>query len=434
VNPLTSTGRRATGALIQNTMWLAGGRVAGQLMSVVLTVVLARGLGTAGFGQYAFVGAIVVIGNVVTTFGTESLLVREIAGGRGDATRLLATALWLQLVLSAAFVLMVFAGAGWLPNRTGEVVWALRIYTLCLFPLAFASVFSAALRGWERLDFAAILGVGTAALQTVAALIAMRAGAHLPVLMLSLVFAQVLAAAFGWLLCRIAQTGFRLGVSTVPASLVVLFKRVWPFAVLAGLTILSQRIGVLLLALLAGDASAGWFAAAARVVEGLKLTHYAFLGALLPLASRAGADGQYPANEWLVGLVRKSRLVLLGLGMAAALAASALASPLVSLLYGAEYHAAVTALRILAWTLLPYAAAAPTALALVSTGHERVVLRAGGVGLVITTGLGVWLVPQMEVNGACAAVLAGEIARSALLLLAGGRIATPRFAADEQWL
>jgi len=408
-------------ALLRNTIWLAGGRVASQLMSVGLTVVLARGLGTAGFGQYAFVGAVLVIGNVITTFGTESYLVREIAGRRADLARLLATALRLQLLLSAAFVLVVLVGAGWLPNRTDDLVAALRIFILSLFPLAFASVFSAALRGAERMDLAAILGVGTAALQTVAALSAVLTGAGLPVLVLWLLIAQIVAVALGWLLCRAAQPGFTLSGPAAPAGIVTLLKRVWPFALLAGLPLVSQRIGVLLLTLIVGDAPSGWFAAAGRVVEGLKLTHYAFLGALLPLASRLGADG---TSEWLAALVRKSRLALLALGVGAAIAASALAAPIVLLLYGAEYHPAITALRILAWTLLPYAIAAPTALALVSTGHERVVLRAGSVALVVTVSLGVLLIPMVGVNGACIAVMAGEVLRSALLWFESGRIGT----------
>lgn len=415
------------GALVRNTIWLAGGRIASQLMSVGLTVVLARGLGTAGFGQYAFVGAVVAIGNVVTTFGTESLLVREIAGGRGDPARLLGAALALQVILSAAFILLTFLAAPWLPHRTGDLVLALRIYVFSLFPLAFGTVLSTALRGWERMDLMALLGIGSAALQTVAALAAVRTGASLPVLMVSLLFAQGVSAALGWLLCRAAQPGFALVTPAAPTVLVTMLKRVWPFALLSGLPMVTQRIGVLLLALLAGDAPVGWFAAAARIVEGLKLTHYAFLGALLPLASRLGAHG---TSEWLTTLVQKSRLGLLALGVGAALAASTLAAPLIGLLYGAGYHPAVTALRILAWALLPYAAAAPTALALVSTGHERVVLRAGTVALVVTTGLGAWFIPKFGVNGACAAVVAGEVVRSTLLLLVAGRITTPHFAPD----
>ena len=420
-------GTAGAGTLVRNTAWLVGGRVVSHLLAVLLTVVLARGLGTAGFGQYAFVGAVVLIGNVLTTFGTEGLLIREIAARRDESANLLGTVLGLQLVLSAVFVLLVFAGAGWLPNRTEGTVSALRIYSLSLFPLAFSSVFSGALRGRERMDLAASLGVGTAALQAVAALAAVWAGADLPALMLCLLGAQTAAAVLGWVACRSAQPGFTVAASAAPAALVALYNRVWPFAALAALAILGQRIGVLLLAFMAGDAPAGWFAAASRVVEGLKLTHYAFLGALLPVASRLGAQD---TNARLATLVKQSRLVLLGIGVGAAMAASALAGPIVDLLYGAEYHPTVMALRILAWALLPYAAAAPIALVLVSTGHERVVLRASTLAVVVTAALGAWLIPMVGVNGACVAVIGGEATLSALLFFETGRIGTARFSPD----
>jgi O-antigen/teichoic acid export membrane protein len=277
------------------------------------------------------------------------------------------------------------------------------------------------------MDLAASLGVGTAALQTVAAVAAVRAGADLPAVMLWLLVAQIVASGFGWFLCRSAEPGFTVTPSAAPAALVALFNRVWPFALLAGLAIVTQRIGVLLLAFLSGDVPAGWFAAASRVVEGLKLTHYAFLGAMLPLASRLSAQD---TKAGLATLVKQSRLMLLGVGVGAAIAASALAAPIVGLLYGAEYQPAVTALRILAWGLLPYAVAAPTALALVSTGHERRVLRATIVAVVVTAGLGVWLIPMAGVNGACVAVIAGEGVRTVLLFLETGRIGTPNFAPD----
>ena len=429
MSPASAGGPGAT--LARNALWLAVGRVASQLFGVALTVVLARSLGTAGFGQYAFVGAVVVIGNVITTFGMESLLVREIAGRRGDPARLLTAALLIQLALSVAFVLLVVAGAPWLPGRTADTVAALRIYVLSLFPLAFNTVYSAALRAWERMDLYACASIGGAALQTAAALAAVRAGATLPQLMLCLVLAQVVAAALDRLLCAVARPGFAFAARTGPVAVANVFKRAWPFALLAGIGIVSQRISVLLLALLAGDAPAGWFAATARVVEGLKLTHYALLGALLPVASRLAADSGWGAGaaapEFLSGLVRRSRLVLLVVGLGAAVAASALATPLVTLLYGHAFRPAIGALRILAWAMVPYAAGAPTALALVSTGHERAVIRAGFAALAVTASAGILLIPRAGVYGACAAVCAGEVVRTALLLLVAGRIHTPRW-------
>lgn len=426
-----------SGGLARNATLLTAGHVAGHALSIVLTVVVARGLGAAGFGQFALVGSVVLIGNVLTTFGTESYLVREIAARRGDPARLLTAALVLQLVLSAAFVTAVAAGAGWLPGTTAATGHALRIYILTLFPLAFSSVLSAALRAWERMDLSALLTVGTAALQAGVALAVVRAGGGLAHLVLALLVAQVTAAALGWALCRIARPGFALVAPAAAAAssmCVTMLKRTWPLALLGGLGVLNQRIGVLLLSFLAGDTSAGWYAAAFRIVEGLKLTHYAFLGALLPVAARIVADGLSDASmtaaQPLAGLVRRSRRVLLGLGVAAALGANLLATPIVLLLYGHAYAPAAAALRILAWSLVPFAAAAPTAMALVSTGHELVVVRIGALGVAVTLALGVMLIPMAGVNGACIATLVGEVVRCTWLVFETGRIAAPRLTAN----
>src|SRR4029077_13051858 len=75
----------AVTAVPRNTAWLFGGRVLAQALAVGLTVLLAARLGVAGLGQYALVSAVVLLANVGTTFGTDMVLIREIAGqGRLD--------------------------------------------------------------------------------------------------------------------------------------------------------------------------------------------------------------------------------------------------------------------------------------------------------------------------------------------------------------
>ncbi len=422
--------------LARNTTWLAAGRIASHVFNIALTVVVARGLGSAGFGQYAFVLAVVAIGNIITIFGTESLLVRDIAAKRGDAARLVAAALALQLVLSATVIILVIGGAGWLPGRTGDTVLALRIYVASLLPLAFNSVCSAMLRAWERMDLSALLTCGTAALMASVAFVVLRVGGSLPQLMAALLLAQVVVSVVAWYLCRVVQPGFALTHAAGIGSTVLLgiIRRTWPLALLGGLAILSQRVGVLLLTFLAGDASSGWFAAAFRVVEGLKLAHYSLLAAMSPVAARMVADAMSDEPikdpEPLAGLLHKSMVILVILGVAAALVATLAAKPIIVVLYGSSYGPAIQALRVLAWTLVPIGAAAPTALGLVSAGHERIVVRTAAIGVVVTLAAGVLLIPRMGVSGASSAVLVGESIRCALLLVERNRIAAPRFAPD----
>ena len=67
-------------AVPRNTGVLFIGRVVAQGLAVVLTVVLAARLGVSGFGEYALVSAVVFLANVATTFGTDMVLIREVAG------------------------------------------------------------------------------------------------------------------------------------------------------------------------------------------------------------------------------------------------------------------------------------------------------------------------------------------------------------------
>jgi O-antigen/teichoic acid export membrane protein len=48
------------------------------------TILIARRFGSAGFGNYAFIASLVLIGNMLTTFGSDMLLISDIAA-RKDA-------------------------------------------------------------------------------------------------------------------------------------------------------------------------------------------------------------------------------------------------------------------------------------------------------------------------------------------------------------
>src|SRR5512140_236414 len=149
-------------SLTKNSLWMILSRFGAQALTVVFTIVLARRLGSAGFGAYAFIAALVYVANSLTTFGTDMLLIREIAA-RDDLSRLPA-ALALQLLLSAFLIgAMVLFGA-LIPNQGAQAVVALRIYSLSLIPLAFFTVFTTALRGRQRMDAYATLNVIGAAL------------------------------------------------------------------------------------------------------------------------------------------------------------------------------------------------------------------------------------------------------------------------------
>lgn len=406
-----------------NSFWLFVTRLVLQMQLVLFTLLVARRLGAAGFGQYAFVASSVVLANVVTTFGTDTLLIRDVARTRSAADPVLPAALWIQLALSVAIIFIVMFGSGLIPNQMSGAAPSLVLYCLSLLPLAFYGVFTAVLRAHERMDLLLRLGVMTALLQLGGAWLALTIDARLEPLMLALVATHVGAALLAAALCRRFIPDFIIIRWHAPLQAVrETARRAWPLALLSILALIYQRLGVLMLALTASNTHTGWFTAATRVVEPLKIVHFAVLGALFPALTLLDGDGGWGldgsvSKRTAAQLFRKSFLVLIGLGALAAFAIFVARGPLVALLYGSDYSPAVPILGVVVWGLIPYTISASLSLRLITQGRDRQVLRATTFGLLAALVLNAWLIPRYAALGAAWALLGSELVQTFVLLI-----------------
>lgn len=351
--------------LSAHAITLLGARLFAQLLTLLFTLTVARTLGEQGFGQFAFITAVIAIANVVTTFGLDTMLIRDVASAAPPAEALrgnFSAALLIQLGLSALFIAALLALEALLPNRPPQP--ALIVAALSLIPLAFSTVFSAILRGRGHMGAFALFSGATATFLGLGAwLLWWRGGALLDTALI-LLAAQTGGAVVVYLLYR--RMAGRPGRWPWPTRRQL--GRAWHTgSVLAGLMILAviyQRLDVLLLSLLAGDAATGFYAAAIRILEALKLIPGAFFGALLPMlvaGERSGVRRAY----------RLSFTALLGLTIALAALVAVLAQPLIIRLFGPAFQPAVVALRIICLSLPLTVITFKLSFDLVARGQER---------------------------------------------------------------
>ncbi|MGQ0601706.1 MAG: oligosaccharide flippase family protein, partial [Anaerolineales bacterium] len=338
-------------ALSLNSLWLALARVGAQVLSVAFSVLLARRLGEAGFGQYVWLAALVAIGNAATTFGTDTLIIRELARDDRTTPALLGAVIWLQLALSVLWLSVV-----WVWSGPGLLLW----FSLALLPLSVYTPFSAALRAHERMDQFLWLNLVVAVLPVLAVWLFVYARADLPKLAWALLAAQMGGALMVAWLCARAVPRFAVTWAWDGTVLAAVVRAALPLALLMAAAMVYQRLGVLMLTALTDDAFTGLYSAAARVVEGLKLGHYALLGALLPLASRTPQSLAARRAPW----------VLLGLSLGVAIIATISAAPLITLLFGVRYSSAAEVLRVVVWTLVPYSLSAYLSVQFVARNTE----------------------------------------------------------------
>ena len=397
-----------------NSMWLLLARLITQGALILSTVLIARTLGVSVFGQYAFVAALIALGNVATTFGTDTLLIREVARDRRDGAGLAGAAVWLQLALSAAWLIVVVVITSFAGDRLSDVLPAVMIYSLSLIPLAFFTVYTSVLRAHERMDVYLLISAVAAIIQLGGIWAILQIDQSLVALVVVLDGVQLLAAIVAAMACHHTLPVFRFQWMIERQRLIRLVRLAWPFALLGALAVISQRLGLLMLSTLGTAADTGWYAAASRVIEPVKILHFAVLGALLPALAHLITSADQPMSA--ARLFRRSWLFLLSISIIVALAVVVFATPLIDLLFGAAYAPAAQLVQILAISLIPYTLSAAWSVLRVTQGQERRVMVALAVSLATTFLLNLWLIPLRGANGVALTVVIGESVFAAILL------------------
>jgi O-antigen/teichoic acid export membrane protein len=387
------------GSLRINSLWLLFARLTAQGLGVLFIALAARRLGVEIFGQFTVIMALVLIGNTFTNFGTDTLLIREIARSR-RILPLAAGVLGLQLLLSAGW---------WLATLVFQPGPPLLVYSLALFPLAVFSVSTAVLRAFERMDLFWGLSLANGAIQVLAVWLSN----DLWTLCIFLFAGQVVMALLAVLTCSASLADFRL----LPfPDIRPLLHLTWPFAALTLLLVLAQRVGVLSVSWLIDDAATGLFSSVTRVVDGLKLGHYAVLGALLPMMARNAAGSK--------GSFRKGFYALLGLSCLFAISLGSLAHPIVDVLYGRDFVSISGLLSLLGWSLLPYTVSAFISYDLIARGLEYNLLKAALISLVISGLTYFWCISLFGLTGAAWAALTAEFLQAIIFICFVPRMGT----------
>lgn len=394
--------------LARDSLWLLTARIGAQASLVVVTYLLARRLGAEGFGEYAFISALILIGNVLTTFGSDMYLIREIAAKNdfSEASSVLA----LQLFLSCLFIGLVFPFASYLPNQTNESVLALKVYSLALIPLAFFTVVTSVLRGAQQMTAYAWLNFLLPFIQAAAIFLFIQRGTGIVQLAYLLLIVQALGAVLSGILCVIVAPGLLSGLRFSLKNFTSLFVACLPIALIAVVGIVYQKLSLVLLSFFGDNSMVGSFSAAVRVVEAARIGHIAAFTVFYPALASAD-DNRLPKS------FRLAWIFLLAVSAGGSILLFLLAKPIMEIFFGAEYASAILVLKILACTLIPYTVTSYLILAFLARKKEAIILRVLTLSLILLLALNLWLTPLTGQVGAGWAVLIAETVQAVMFVL-----------------
>lgn len=392
-----------------------GAMAAAQILSkgalFIWQLILIPLLGPQEYGVYGTVGALLLIGVAVTSFGMGNIIIRDVARRRDLAGDYLSSALFLQTILALLTYLGVQLAAALL-GYAPEVRSFLAIAGLSLFVDMFGTLCFEQLQAQEKMVTTAMSEIIHVIVRIALAGLALVAGYGLLGVYVMTLIASALRAAILW--GALLRTGVRPRYPIQRSLSVGLLRDGAPGAATALVTTGYQNADRLVTASLIGSQAVGYLSAAFvivfGVVEMLSTTVLIVVYPLLARISRAGSD-MARFRRVVESLAHFTFVGTLPIVLAISVYSDALVSVL-----GIRYAQTADILRVMIW----YAFVAITVniyvLALLVQNRQQVtfVIRSGG--LLLNLGLLLLLLPRLGVIGAPIASIIGETVVLVLLI------------------
>jgi O-antigen/teichoic acid export membrane protein len=355
--------------LRSNALTLLAANAGSALLSLALSALIGRGLGEDGLGVYAASLAYIFPLALLAEAGLNTLITRDLARDPAAEPDLLRGALaitWLTGLSLALALLGIAPGI----SSDPRVIDGLRLSAPFVLIAPLFGVYTALFRARRAMWPIAWLNLGMLAGQIAISAAVLAGGGEVRAMLLvnMLTSAAQMIAAWGLYRARFRQHEHLQTASVISAR--ALLKRSAPFALAGVLAAVQMRAPLIALDRLANSAEAGYYAAAARIIEGARMIPNALFGALLPALAALTATPDHLALQF-----RRVIIGLAGFGIITALLLSLIAAPLLALIYGASFQAAAPALRIAGLALLPSVLRSAAALYGYARGREAFVNR-----------------------------------------------------------
>ena len=373
------------------------GRVGNMAANLASMALIARAVSPASFGQYVLIVGVIAICAQVADFGTTAVFAKQTPEHQTRYRVFWGNFLLVRLALLVPAFVAAAIAAFFLQEETGSVLLAACLAIPFVAARFFDPMYQVFGRPWYSAIALGITAAATVALNAAAALWWPSLGAFV----LAYAVANILYVGMAlWLSGRI------VGVSLRPDATIIrqMLRLAVPIGVASLMTVVSGRANILFLTQFQGLDAVAVYGAAARFLEiGVNLV-VVMLGPLIPLFSGMAHD-----RSALTMSYQRFLLVLLVLTLPVLVVVPYLSAPLVTVMYGAQYHDAAAVLQLLALVGGLATLGLFNGYALLALGITRPWMWITGAGVMLNLLLNALLVPSLSFIGAAWAQIGSEI-------------------------
>jgi len=378
--------------LARGAFWSVVGSVASRLLSVPVSIALARLMGPAHYGELAVIYSSVDLFGVFAGFGLGMTATKHVAELRGKdphrAGRILALSTVTASLTGLVMAVLLFVLSPWLAARTlsaAHLAEPLRIGACLLFFASLSGAQCGALCGFEAFNTTARLGVIVGLLN-----VPLMVGGYLAYGLKGVLWGMVVGRFAEWVLRHLA-----VRAEARRARVVIQYREctrelsvLWQFSIPAMVSgVLVMPVNWACAAILVnqpnGYAEMGIYNAASQWYNGLLFLPVTVGAVLLPLLSDRMGEGDARGSSGVVGFMLRFNAAT----MLPCVIGLSLASPYIMRMYGREYSHAWLTLVLVVVTAGVFAVLSPVGDVIAASGRMWV-------GCAMNAGWALILVPS----------------------------------------
>lgn len=408
-----------TKSIAKNATVLMGSQIIMWLLTLALTIILPRYLGAAGVGKLHFASSLWMMIAVITAFGTDTLLTKEIARRPERTPELFGSAIVLRFAL-----FVVGYGVTLLALHLFDYPLD-TIYVVCLVGIAslirqFGAVSQAAFQGLEKMEFFSAGDITSNALYTGMGITLLLNGWNIyAIALLMIVVAVVNLAIQLFFLSRL----YKLHLHFAWQRIYQLLQNGWPYLLSSFFLVAYMQVDIIIISALVDERAIGWYGAADRLFGTFLFIPAVYITAAFPALSRMFVDDRAALHR----LIAKSFDTLFLLSVPIGLGITIIANPLVILIFGEEFVNSGPILAVLGVVLILTYQNILIGRFLISMDRQNAWTIVMAVATVATVPLDILLIPWCEAtygNGALGGALAFVVTELGMMI-AGLRLLPP---------
>jgi len=392
----------SSGRIRKNTGFLLVANILSKFFTLAFFAIAARYIGPEGFGKFSFALSLAMMFIALGDLGLSSLGIRDVAKDISLAGKYISNIVILKLILSIIAVGLLFLSVICFKCSL-DVVKTIYIIGFSMFFVSMSSAFRWYFQASEEMEYEALITISQGVLLLAVGILVLRLGGRLMGLAYSYLFTSILIFCFSFLIIFKKFIGSKFEIDRNFCKFLV--KAALPIGLVTFFSVMVYpNINIVMLSFIKGDEPVGWYNAAYKLIDSIKLLPSTLTVAMFPVMSQFHKNSLSSFEK----ILKKATKILFVLMLPLGIGGMILSHKIIMLIYGAAFVPASFVFGILSWLVILDSYMIIYTNCLVAINKERLTLLVYGVAIGINIILNLFLIPKFSYIGVSVAILVSE--------------------------